>query len=137
MKLTKTALLKKPVFISGFGNNGTPQDVYGEFNYNGWNEPAPIIPKTLKILYAEYTYEDYSGDAYVLGFDKEKNQFFEVHGSHCSCYGLEDQCEPEYYENVDLLQCCIQKRFHERYEYSRYANSSEGLEVWLFGEISK
>lgn len=45
------------------------------------------------VLVASYTYEDYSGDAYVL-FERGGN-LFEVHGGHCSCYGLEGQWEPE------------------------------------------
>lgn len=46
-----------------------------------------------KILFANYTYEYYSGNAYVL-FTKGK-EIYEVFGSHCSCYGLEDQWKPE------------------------------------------
>ena len=47
-----------------------------------------------EILLASYTYEDYSGSAYVL-FRKD-GKLWEVHGSHCSCYGLEeDQWDPE------------------------------------------
>jgi len=46
-----------------------------------------------EIIVASYTYEDYSGDAYVL-FRKD-GKLFEVHGSHCSCYGLEGQWVPE------------------------------------------
>lgn len=49
--------------------------------------------KGVKILLASYTYVDYSGDAYVL-FEKDST-LFEVNGSHCSCYGLEGQWEPE------------------------------------------
>lgn len=45
------------------------------------------------IILASYTYEDYSGDAYVLF--KRDGKLFEVFGSHCSCYGLEDQWSPE------------------------------------------
>jgi hypothetical protein len=41
----------------------------------------------VNILLASYTYEDYSGDAFVL-FEKD-GKLFEVNGSHCSCYGLE------------------------------------------------
>ena len=47
----------------------------------------------IKILVASYTYEDYNGSAFVL-FEKG-GQLFEVNGSHCSCYGLEGQWEPE------------------------------------------
>jgi hypothetical protein len=47
----------------------------------------------IKILVASYTYEDYNGSAFVL-FEKG-GKLFEVNGSHCSCYGLEGQWEPE------------------------------------------
>lgn len=47
----------------------------------------------IEILYAYYSYEDYSGDALVI-FRKE-DKLYEVNGSHCSCHGLEDQWEPE------------------------------------------
>lgn len=50
------------------------------------------------ILYADYTYGDYSGDAFIL-FHKKDDQgnlkLYEVNGSHCSCYGLENQWQPE------------------------------------------
>lgn len=47
----------------------------------------------VEILFATYNYEDYYGSAFVL-FCKD-GVLYEVHGSHCSCYGLEDQWEPE------------------------------------------
>ena len=47
----------------------------------------------VEILVAAYEYEDYSGDAYVLF--KRDGKLFEVHGGHCSCYGLEEQWDPE------------------------------------------
>ncbi len=40
------------------------------------------------VLLASYTYEDYSGDAFVL-FERG-GKFYEVNGSHCSCYGLSE-----------------------------------------------
>ena len=46
----------------------------------------------VKVLFASYTYENYQGSATVL-FEKD-DKLFEVIGSHCSCYGLEDQWEP-------------------------------------------
>jgi len=39
-----------------------------------------------KVLFASYSYRDYSGSAFVL-FEKE-GKLYEVNGSHCSCYGL-------------------------------------------------
>ena len=55
----------------------------------------------LNILLATYTYEDYSGDAFVL-FEKD-GKLFEVNGGHCSCYGLEGQWEPEETTSEALL----------------------------------
>jgi hypothetical protein len=55
----------------------------------------------VRILMAEYTYEDYSGQAYVL-FEKD-GKLYEVNGSHCSCYGLEKQWQPEETDKVALI----------------------------------
>lgn len=46
-----------------------------------------------KIIFAAYTCESYEGSALVI-FQKD-GKLFEVNGSHCSCYGLEDQWSPE------------------------------------------
>lgn len=56
----------------------------------------------VEILHATYTYEYYSGSAYVL-FRKD-NKIYEVFGSHCSCYRLEGQWEPEEISIEDLLR---------------------------------
>jgi len=68
-----------------FGDFESDQDVFGCFGIDFTDE--------VTILLAEYYYEDYSGSAWVLFMEDEK--LYEVHGSHCSCYGLEDQWEPE------------------------------------------
>lgn len=47
----------------------------------------------LDILLASYGYDNYAGDAFVLF--KRDGKLYEVNGSHCSCYGLEGQWEPE------------------------------------------
>lgn len=47
------------------------------------------------IIFAHYTYEDYSGDAFVLLRDSKDGKLYEVNGSHCSCYGLEGQWDME------------------------------------------
>lgn len=46
-----------------------------------------------EILFASYELGDYCGDAFVLFI--HNNKLYEVNGSHCSCYGLEDQWQPE------------------------------------------
>lgn len=42
-----------------------------------------------EILLASYSYENYEGEAFVLF--KRDGKLFEVHGNHCSCYGLSEQ----------------------------------------------
>lgn len=69
---------------------------WAETQKDGLIEDFRIKPEVLDgvdILVASYTYEDYTGDAYVLF--RQGGKLFEVHGGHCSCYGLEDQWEPE------------------------------------------
>ena len=46
-----------------------------------------------QVLIAAYSCEDYSGSAYVLCV--KDGLLYEVEGSHCSCYGLEEQWKPE------------------------------------------
>lgn len=44
------------------------------------------------LIASVYEVESYEGSAFVL-FEKG-GKLYEVNGSHCSCYGLEDQWEP-------------------------------------------
>lgn len=55
----------------------------------------------VEILYASYDAQDYEGGAHVI-FRKE-GKIYEVNGSHCSCYGLEGQWEPEETSVIALL----------------------------------
>ncbi|EPC8411017.1 hypothetical protein ACR3AM_005425 [Bacillus thuringiensis] len=48
---------------------------------------------SLQILLASYDVEGCEGDAFVLFL--EDGKMYEVHGSHCSCFGLENQWSPE------------------------------------------
>ncbi len=47
----------------------------------------------INVLLAFYEYANYEGWAFVL-FERN-DVLYEVNGSHCSCYGLEDQWNPE------------------------------------------
>ena len=49
--------------------------------------------KGAEVLIAWYGDGCYCGAAFVLY--RKDGKLFEVNGSHCSCYGLEDQWEPE------------------------------------------
>lgn len=74
----------KSEFLGLFQNK---EDIIHEFNLkeNDLNN--------VNILFAVYEYENCSGTAFVL-FEKD-GELYEVNGSHCSCYGLEDQWIPE------------------------------------------
>lgn len=78
-------------YIDGFNN---VEDVLEQFR-------APDEYKDIKLLYAWYNYEDYSGSAFVLF--KKGRKLYEVHGGHCSCNGLEDQWSPEETSAKELL----------------------------------
>lgn len=97
---TEVALLSKdPVYQGDFEDRSV---VFNQFDF-------PDDSK-YQILFAGYTYENWSGNGWVVGFDHEKKQFFEVHGSHCSCYGLEGQWDPEYFESFELFILVMQQR---------------------------
>lgn len=74
--------------IKYFGIFEDRDSVAGQFEV-----PVETFPAEDDILLATYEYEHYSGSAFVL-FERD-GKLFEVHGSHCSCYGLEGQWEPE------------------------------------------
>lgn len=68
------------------------------------------LPPHHEILVAHYSgygtdESDYEMWARVLFVDRSvtPNQLYEVHGSHCSCYGLEDQWSPEPVTIQDVL----------------------------------
>jgi hypothetical protein len=46
----------------------------------------------VEILFAVYWSESYDGSAFVLY--RKDGELYAVEGSHCSCYGLEDQWSP-------------------------------------------
>ena len=95
MKNLETILNQEPIYLNSFHEK---ENVLLEFNgatYEDKNKQLKIIKKNkdVNILFASYDYENYSGDAWVL-FEKG-GKLYEVHGSHCSCYGLENQWDEE------------------------------------------
>lgn len=85
-------------------NKETEMMTSNQVYFNDWEDTKEdgllhdfdIEPKILfgcTIIFAAYTYEDYSGDTLVI-FEKG-GKLYRVDGGHCSCYGLEDQWEPE------------------------------------------
>lgn len=67
-------------------------EMYRDFFEYGKKDTATLDPD-IEILLAYYSYKNYSGEAFVLF--KQNAKLYEVNGSHCSCYGLENQWEPE------------------------------------------
>lgn len=70
-----------------FGNWSNQEDMLHDF------EIDKSELKGCTILYADYEYGNYDGWCIVI-FRKNR-KLYEVIGSHCSCYGLEDQWEPQ------------------------------------------
>lgn len=67
---------------------------YGEFT--SWTDVCNefgIGMKEPTVLFAAYDLPDYDGYSTVVYVKDGK--FYYVQGSHCSCYGLEDQWDPE------------------------------------------
>lgn len=75
-----TSLRRNPIF-DGFSNG---EDVFSNF--------AKQQDSDIQFLYA---YEDYDGNAAVLYYRKSTKKYYEAYGSHCSCYGLENQWESD------------------------------------------
>jgi hypothetical protein len=72
-----------------FGHFSDLRDVFQKFNVSA----SDVFPTERGMLVASYNVEGYEGSAFVLF--RHKGVLYEVHGSHCSCYGLEDQWKPE------------------------------------------
>lgn len=85
------------MFLENFDNK---DDVAHQFALNAEDL------KGVKILFAVYNCGDYEGQAFVV-FRKNR-KLYEVNGSHCSCYGLEGQFEPEE-TNVKALTHRLEK----------------------------
>jgi hypothetical protein len=70
--------------VIGFQNK---EDIISQYN-----APADAL-KGAHIYLAWYGYGSYCGCSLVVF--KKDGKLWEVNGSHCSCYGLEDQWRPE------------------------------------------
>lgn len=70
-------------------------------NVQMWEENKAQLSRALEspewagieVLLASYSYENYSGSAFVLF--RRDGKLYEVNASHCSCYGVEGQWQPE------------------------------------------
>lgn len=62
-----------------------------------------------EVLLAMYNIDGYEGSADVIY--RNGDRYYWVHGSHCSCYGLEGQFDPEEY-SADLLIEALRRGHH-------------------------
>ena len=66
------------------------------------------IPEPDKVYFADYDIAGYEGQAVVIWRDKEKYYYLE--GSHCSCYGLEQTgFNPEVFETKELFLAYLER----------------------------
>jgi hypothetical protein len=72
----------KPVYVENFSCR---EDVFCSF--------SKADDADIEILYANYYTPDYDGYATVAYYRKSTGKYYEAYGSHCSCYGLENQWE--------------------------------------------
>lgn len=49
---------------------------------------SELVPTDRQVLFAVYSYEDYSGEAFCIF--KIGRKLYEAHDAHCSCNGLEN-----------------------------------------------
>jgi hypothetical protein len=73
----------------------------------------PEFPSEDEILFASYGGGMYEGDAVVLY--RKDGKLYEVQGSHCSCYGLENQWEPE---ETSIAALALRKRKDDEYPHA-------------------
>lgn len=92
--------MKNNVYL---GNFEDWNDVQREFNTN---EPEPK-----EVIYANYDMGGYDGSAFVVYRNGRK--YYLVQGGHCSCYGLEDQWNPEEYSKKILVAALERMNYPE------------------------
>lgn len=75
--------------------NYSKKDIYNHLinEYGAFFSSAKEMEDSYDILIAYESVGDYGCDSssYFLLKNKQDNQLYEIHGSHCSCNGFEDQ----------------------------------------------
>jgi hypothetical protein len=95
-------LKANPVYVDGFGDR---ESVFSNF--------AKPDEKDIVLCYAAYWCECYEGSATVIYYRKSTRKYYEAYGSHCSCYGLEDQWNGD--EELNFVE--FENRLEKGYLY--------------------
>ena len=116
--------------------DGKADDVFADFDGTRWDsypndkDPVPLAEKPpfagAEILLASYGTPDYEGYAFVLF--RRDGKLWEVNASHCSCYGLEGQWQPEE-TTVDALRRRVKEGTLGQGEYEGNPFPAELLQV--------
>lgn len=95
----------KRVYLGAFGSW---DDIESGFQIK-MKEPSRV--------FAVYDHDSYDGRALVI-FEK-KGRYFFVTGSHCSCYGLEDQWDdaPDSFTKCQFRKLVMQSEFGLMHQY--------------------
>jgi hypothetical protein len=96
---------------------------YYDYEANDYKRnPLPDnFPSEDSVLFASYGGVYYEGDAIVIY--RQDDALYEVHGSHCSCYGLEDQWKPE---ETTVAALAMRERQTGKTEYFFFLRDHEG-----------
>lgn len=84
--------------------------------FDDWNDIAENfsilndVNEPEEILAAVYNGGGYEGDACIIY--REGDKYYIASGSHCSCYGLEGQWEPEEYTKSQLINYIHMANFY-------------------------
>ena len=76
-----------------FGSWSNYEEIEPEWREYGSKTPIEGFPTEEELLFASYGGGCYEGDAHLI-YERD-GKLYENHGSHCSCYGLENQWAPE------------------------------------------
>lgn len=77
---------------------------------------AVVDPQPDIVILADYSYEGWEGDAWFVYI--KDGIVYEGHGSHCSCYGLEGQFEPEEVGTIEQAILIMERRIPKQKRYS-------------------
>lgn len=117
------------VYYDDWEESGTPGYTEGrDAMIRDFELTAEQVAAIGEVIFAGYTYENYSGSAFVLYVDADNGKLYEVNGGHCSCHGLEDQWEPE-----ETSAAAVRMRAESQHwgvEHERRADVEAALAAW-------
>lgn len=90
-------------------------------------DPDLAVLDEPKYVFGAYHYEFYEGDAFAV-YSDDGETFFMAGGSHCSCYGLENQWEP-----IETNREALLHMFTEGTPYGVHGREQEPFLEWLQG----